>query len=152
MPPGVFADILACEVGATDSHSSGCGKGYQSEAVIIGSGVEALLSNDRAEKVFLPDLGISVSDDDFHVMFRAFVVGLIQTLIEFILYIIGLFVSRRIDIDQAIVEEFAPYSQHADAVIYRPPSHDSLLLFAEHYEADTILCSFAATVVDMVLK
>jgi len=75
MLPGVFSDIFTCKIGATQRHPSGCGKIYKPKTVLVGSRMEALLSGHRSKETLFPDLGISVSDDDFYIMFWALTVG-----------------------------------------------------------------------------
>lgn len=114
--------------------------------------MKALLADDRMEEGFPSDLRVCVSDDYLHVVSWALSIGLVETLVESVFIVIGLVVRRRVDVDQAVVEEFALYSQHADPVIHHLPLDDSVLLIPNHYETDSVHRLFAATVVDVVLE
>lgn len=87
----------------------------------------------------------------FHVMFWALSTGPIETLVESVFFVIRIVVRWCVDVDQALVEGLALYSQHTDSVIDTLPL-DSLLLLSDHYKTDSVHRFFVATVVDVVLE
>lgn len=150
--PGVFSDILTCEVGTADCHPSSSSECHKAQTIIVGNRMKAFRSNDRPKETFSADLRICISDDYFDILFWALSVGLIKALIELILHVIGFVVRWRIDADQAVVEELALHPQHTDSVAYRLPPNNSLHLLPDHYKANSAFCLIAAAVVDVVLE
>ena len=87
--PGVFPNVPACKIGATDGHSSGRGEVYQLQTVFVCCREKAFPTSNGAEEFLPSDLCICVSDDDLNIVSWALSIGFLEELVELFFYVIG---------------------------------------------------------------